>query len=362
VKPGVSAASFAAVGRLSPSEQRGLLESGDDAERLWSAWAIALHLGRDAVPILRSMESHELSEGLRRQLLVVLAGLGERQLLRAIADSEPSPSVGATASIYYLRTAPNQADPETLGFALEQLRKGPAEVRRAILAEQELGQVSLSVDHLLPSLRDADAAARVSCAACLLRDSANGASAQVVRSVVDAYAQEADADVRREFLARLPRTALPDLLDAVAQSDPSRLVDALETTRRQFGQLTWSDVRSSAPLANLEAMRTILAAVRPEAADGRAWLCRAIRIAAASDSRVAHEVTWRALHSVRPLLTEETVTSLAPADRELLRAAFQREHAERLEHMKRDVYDHEDYEKEYVRELRRLVQMLSAAG
>jgi hypothetical protein len=66
-------ASFEAVARRSPSEQRRLLEHGDAPERLWAAWAIALE--RDAVPLVRSIERGEIPNGLRRQLLVVLAGL-----------------------------------------------------------------------------------------------------------------------------------------------------------------------------------------------------------------------------------------------------------------------------------------------
>jgi hypothetical protein len=83
-------ASFDSVVRLPPEEKRRLLERGDDPERLWSAWAIALELGRDAVPLLSATERGEIAEGLRQQLLVVLAGLGERRLLRTSAESAPS--------------------------------------------------------------------------------------------------------------------------------------------------------------------------------------------------------------------------------------------------------------------------------
>ncbi len=72
------APNFAVVAALSPEEQSSLLEGGDGPERLWSAWAIALRLGRDALPLLRSTEGSDIPDGLRRQLLVVLAGMGER--------------------------------------------------------------------------------------------------------------------------------------------------------------------------------------------------------------------------------------------------------------------------------------------
>jgi hypothetical protein len=109
----MQASSYAAVARLSPSEQRRLLESGNAPERLWSAWAIALQLGRDAIPLIEPMEGAQVPEGLRRQLLIVLAGLGERKLLRTVVDAEPSPSIRATASVLYLRTAPDPASAPT---------------------------------------------------------------------------------------------------------------------------------------------------------------------------------------------------------------------------------------------------------
>src|SRR6478735_10242066 len=93
---------FETVARLSAQEQQRLLDGGDSPERLWAAWALALQIGRNALPLLSSVEQGEISEGLRRQLLVVLAGLGERRLLETIANIDPTPSVQATAAMLYI--------------------------------------------------------------------------------------------------------------------------------------------------------------------------------------------------------------------------------------------------------------------
>lgn len=353
----MQASSFAAVARLSPSEQRRLLESGDGPERLWSAWAIALRLGRDAIPLLQPMEGAQVPEGLRRQLLIVLAGLGERQLLKTLADSEPSPSVQATASVLYLRTAPDPASAETIAFALQQLRKAPAEVRRAILAEQELGQAAIPTRELLPTLRDSDVATRIACLRCVLKDPSSGEHVDAVRAAVDAYADEDDASVRREFLGRLPRSSVPELLRIVAERDASRLLESLQAMLGQFEQLTWQDVSDIAPAATLEVSHTILiAGIQPEPPDGVLWLCGVIKRTSGADLPLARDLNWRALHAIRPVLSEETVALLEAADRALLRARFEKELAEHAHDI--ESYGPDSDEEGCGGELERLVHLL----
>lgn len=353
------ASSFAAVAELSPVEQQDLFENGDDPERLWSAWAIALRLGSDAVPLLRSMEGHAAPEGLRRQLLVVLAGMGERRLLRAIANSEPSPSVQATASMLYLRTALDPTSPEIIAFALSQLRTAPAEVRRAVLDEQEAGHASIPAKELYPSLRDPDAATRIACAGCILKDPSSDKYLDGVHAVVEAFADEAHDDVRRELLAKIPRSAVADVLEAASRRDESGLMAALNDVIRQFGDLIWSDVSGIAPRATLPVIRTILASgIQPMPPTGGAWLCDAIRLASKDDSDLGREMGWRALFAIQPLLTEDTVTALASADRGLLRAAFEKGLAEHAAHV--DDYGPDSDDGDYAAELERLVRLLSS--
>jgi len=253
------APSFSVVAALSLEEQRGLLERGDGPERLWAAWAIAQRLGRESLPLLRSASGSDLPDGLRRQLLVVLAGMGERDLLLTIAESEPSAAVQATASMLFLRTAPDRRSADTLSFALRQLRSGPIEVRRTVLDEQVLGHLSIPMRDLFPTLNDVDAALRVACAACILKDRSNELYVQGVSEVVATFASESESEVRRGLFATLPRAAVPEVVNAV-RSDAARVLEVLGLARAQWGELRWGDVSHIASSATLVVTRAILAA------------------------------------------------------------------------------------------------------
>lgn len=298
----------------------------------------------------------DIPDGLRPQLLVVLAGMGERGLLRAIAEKEQSPSVQATASMLYLRTAPAPSNSETIAFALRQLQTAPAEVRRAILGEQESGRASIPTRELFPTLRDPDIAVRIACAACILKDPSSQTYPDSVRALVAAFADERLSDVRREFLAKLPRSAVPAVLDAV-RSDASRVLDVLDSALEQFGGLARDDVKSIAPSATLEVTRGILASgIRPEVPEAAAWLCDAIRTTAQAASGSMREVNWLALQAFRPFLTEKTVISLAARDRALLFTTFQGALAEHAEYI--DNYGPDSDDEDYAQELERLVRVL----
>jgi hypothetical protein len=256
----------------------------------------------------------------------------------------------------YLRTAPDPSNAETISFALRQLRTAPAQVRRAILGEQELDQACIPTRELFPTLRDPDVAVRIACAACILKDPSSETYPDSVRVLVAAFADERESDVRREFLAKLPRSAVPAVLDAV-RSDASRVLDVLDTALEQFGDLAWDDVRSIAASATLEVTRSILASgIRPEFPEATGWLCDAVRTTAQAASGLMREVNWRALYAIRPFLTEETIVWLAASDRELLFTKFQRALAEHVEHI--DNYGPDSNDEDYVREPERLVRVL----
>lgn len=91
--PTLAHRTFSTVLGLSPAEQRALLREGDSPERLWAAWALALGMGADAIPLVKHGALLDGNEGVRRQLLVVAAGFGERPLLSTVAAHDPSPEV-----------------------------------------------------------------------------------------------------------------------------------------------------------------------------------------------------------------------------------------------------------------------------
>ena len=311
---------------MPPAEQRRLLVDGDAPERLWAAWSLALQIGRDVIPALRSVERDDVPDGLRCQLLVILAGLGERQLLETIARADASDTVRATATRLYIRTASRRSGSDACNFALHQLRFAPAVVRRAVLAEQQVGNLSLSARDLLPTLRDSDPETRVAGAICVL---AGGEPQEVVGAVVGAYLAEHDLEVRAELVRALPRALVTDVLAAAARGGPAPVIDALNSLYRLFGRLAWTEVASLVDVTTVTVGRAILACdVQPEPPNGLQWLCQLLRLVLDDHSSVARETRWRCLSAIDQCLADGEPSALGADDRSLLRGVFEQRLAE----------------------------------
>jgi len=242
-------------------------------------------------------------------------------------------------------------------FALNLLRAGPPEVRRAILDEHQVGNLSLPTVELLPSLRDADTETRVLCAACVL----SGSDAySAVQAVVAAFGEEQDAAVRRHFLSRLPRSAILHVLaDAVPRGEAA-VRSALSAVHELFGSLTWAEVKCLAATTTLDIGAAILASgVQPEPPDGLPWLCSVLRLALAGDSVATHDARWRCLSAIESSLSPETVGFLNAADRHMVRVLFEKtldDYRSELEAFGPD--SDEGYSYAYQEELECLVQLL----
>src|SRR5258707_474070 len=103
---------------LDTTAQMKLLHHGDAAERVWAALGIGLTLGASAIPHFRVSLQESPSPGTRRTLLVVLAGLGEQDVLHTFAQDDPDDYVRATACRYLIRTSPDVKN-DTFQFVRE---------------------------------------------------------------------------------------------------------------------------------------------------------------------------------------------------------------------------------------------------
>ena len=95
---------FDEVTALDVAEQRRLLRTGAPEQQVWAAWALGLELGERAVPELCIALDRNEDAGVRRHLLVILAGLGERALLDEMSTREVDEAVRATAAQYAFQT------------------------------------------------------------------------------------------------------------------------------------------------------------------------------------------------------------------------------------------------------------------
>lgn len=353
----MSASSFESVARLPPAEQCRLLENGDAPERVWSAWAIALQLGSDAIPLLTEIERSDVPEGLKRQLLIVLAGLGQRKLLGTIAEADPSPAVCATATALYLRTAASPANYDAVDFAIKQLRAVWPEVRLAVLAEHEAGRAAIPLPEQLALLRDPDAAVRRASLACLALNPPSNDNDQSIGALIDLFTNERDLELRRQCLALLPRASVRELLRAVAARRQDDVGEAVRIACAQLGPLTWLDVQDLTETTRLSHFLAIfIAGVRPESSEGLLWLCRVFRLVRDDSSRVGQDLRWRSLAMIQDLVDENTVTLLPAADRAMLFTAFKNAMLDLQQHS--DEYG-PDSEEGYKDDFARVVHLLS---
>lgn len=129
---------------------RDVLAHGNPAERVHAAWALGLR-SQAASEALIDRADAEPNAGVRRHLVVVLAGLGERDCVRTLAEHDPSDAVRATACVALLRLAHGAPEDETL--VLDRLARDPSdEVRIRVIEEtaiDELPRTARAIAELL---------------------------------------------------------------------------------------------------------------------------------------------------------------------------------------------------------------------
>src|SRR6188508_2924107 len=97
--------SFSEVDLLDAESLKTLLVGGEPPERVWAAWALGLRHHEAFARELRATAAEEPHAGVRRHLVVVLAGAGERQSILTMAAHDPDERVRATALQYVARLA-----------------------------------------------------------------------------------------------------------------------------------------------------------------------------------------------------------------------------------------------------------------
>lgn len=94
----LDSAEFKQITALGESDQRELLSSSDPRVRVWAAWALGVRLSDAISPEIRQSIGTEPVAGVRRHMLVMLAGFGEVDIVAALARHDPDEYVRKTAA------------------------------------------------------------------------------------------------------------------------------------------------------------------------------------------------------------------------------------------------------------------------
>lgn len=151
--------SYSEVTQLGAAELLVLTRVGDEPERVWATWALALAGQDDAFHSGLVHVDQEPAPGVRRNLIVLVAGRGEISSLQLLAISDPDADVRETASLYLARLSEQREIPNT--FLDERLLRESADsVRVSILdvAGEQLRPIAERP--LAHALRDAKEANR----------------------------------------------------------------------------------------------------------------------------------------------------------------------------------------------------------
>ncbi len=234
---------FAELAHLDTEVLRSLLEAGEPPERVRAAWALALRLGgtirRDLVQGART----EPDPGVRRHLVVVLAGYQERVVLATLASQDFDAAVRAVAC-QYLAMIGRPEDAGSWRVLHERLEEDASdEVRRAAIAYLP--------PHTPAFLRSA-VAARVGeeslevrrAVADKLLEWAGLSGEGLPEVLVSRLHLEPDLELRREWVRRACALGGErELLEALVDAPEETLRFVLELYAAQRVRLPWEGLR-----------------------------------------------------------------------------------------------------------------------
>lgn len=346
---------YASVADLPEDEQLRLLESGDSPERLWAAWALALRHGQHILPTLGTLSGETLTEGLKRQLLVILAGLGARPLLLTIATNDPAPAVRATAVAYYIRTAGTAES--AVSFAVGQLQSGIPELVVAVLAEHETSRIDLPDDEVIACLNHPRLETRQAAVRCILSRTTVSPLARV--GLLGMLANEDFSPLKEQLLDYLPRAELPLLVRFLNNAPAKRIADVLDRVRQKFGLLSWHELSGLASMQEPSVADALLRMLDvPVSSEAIPWLGSIYVASIATTDRIWRDIQWRAKYSLRKSICADNVHLLGLGATARLRQEIQDELAY-FNSATAEELEEKDYFEEDGVELNRLATLLA---
>jgi hypothetical protein len=170
---------FTQVLDLGDVELRRLIrDTGDEPERLWAAWAIALRGSADTAALLDDATRHEPSPGVRAHLVTLLVAHGEREAALVLARRDPSTLVRESAWRCLARIASPTDDALNDALAATLVNDRDADVRAAILDGLGSNASPLLRERAITRLGDESSVVRLAAVDYLIARSDDGGSAE----------------------------------------------------------------------------------------------------------------------------------------------------------------------------------------
>lgn len=263
---------FCDIARLPPERLRQLISSTVPTERIFAAWALGLTQQNSAAPYLTGAMDREPDAGVRRHLIVVLAGLGERDAVCVLAEYDPDEHVRATAVRQLLRLArPQDADLHAL--LVRCVQRDKPTVCIACIEEVKPDSPQQLLDAIEPLIVHPDAAVR----AAVIERLARGRlfSRPLPALATDVLVGETDLTLQDRIIEILLRREGPLTL-AIVLSDRRivpRLQGIFERLIEHREELSWPAISvlvSCAPAAARKLLPQLLS--RKDAGPARLWL------------------------------------------------------------------------------------------
>jgi hypothetical protein len=313
-------ASFEEVSELSETRVLELLETGDQTERVWAAWALGMRLAGDSRADLSERLDGEPTRGVRQHLAVVLAGLDAVEPIAAIAVNDPSIEVRITAARLCTRLLGADRVDVARRLAAQLDREATPDVAAALLAEVRADSPALLRERVARSIRSEHLALRRAAATAVLRWDADRFPAALREPAL----LEPDPALAADLLGRwCAREGAAPILDALADHEPAVIAGNLRRLAAITG-LSWPQVARFAAPANDAITGSLLDAVGDLDAGGWRWLLSLVERNDADSralDRIDDPIRGRAIARLRELSPNPAAVSLSYVDRPFLEAA-----------------------------------------
>lgn len=314
--------SFEAVRGQPPAEVRRLLHHGDAMERAWAGWTLALRMGIKANPELAAAAHESPTPGVRTLLLVILAGHGRLDLVRAFAADDPDDEVRAAACRYLAMNSPVH-DKRAGRFLAHRMAQDTSSLVRAEILRLILANRIELVETLVEgTVSDPDREVRELAAETLLALSLPSGS--FPRVLEQRAFREPDDELRGRlqaaWIARGGVKRIVEELAAVPCLEPALAAEVLSAAAATGERFGWAGLaryrKMAAPAVDAQVVALLDSFDTPEAFR---WFLTLLDAGTGAPGAGPREAWWAARSRLPEAVAGAAAEKLLPEDRESLK-------------------------------------------